>query len=123
MASDTSFWNHPLEKLEEALSIKRQIASLEARLSSLFGASSKAAADKGATTSGGRGRRKMSPAARAKIAAAQRARWARAKGEGSAAKKTTTARPKKRRSGLTAAGRKKLSENMKARWAARRKGR
>jgi hypothetical protein len=57
----------------------------------------------------------MSAAARAKIAAAARARWARIKGRGG--KKGG----KKRKGGITAAGRRRLSQLMKARWAARRK--
>ncbi len=63
---------------------------------------------------GGRKRRTMSAAARAKIAAAQRARWAKQKG---------TAAPKKAgaRGPMSAAARKKLSRMMKARWAARKK--
>lgn len=62
----------------------------------------------------------MSAAARAKIAAAQRARWARQKGKvapiKAAAKKTAS-----KRSRMTPAARKKLSAAMKARWAARKK--
>jgi hypothetical protein len=57
----------------------------------------------------------MSPQARAKIAAAMRARWAKKKG------RTAAAKTAKRKSGITAAGRKRLSQLMKARWAARRK--
>jgi len=57
----------------------------------------------------------MSPQARAKIAAAMRARWAKRKGK---AAHVSTA---KRKGGITAAGRKRLSQLMKARWAARRK--
>jgi hypothetical protein len=62
----------------------------------------------------GRKRRTMSAAARAKIAAAQRARWAKQKG---------TAAPKKAggRGPMSAAARKKLSRMMKARWAAKKK--
>jgi hypothetical protein len=62
----------------------------------------------------------MSPAARAKIAAAARARWARVRagkgGKAKAAKKSV-----RRGGGITAAGRRRLSQLMKARWAARRK--
>jgi len=58
----------------------------------------------------------MSAAARAKIAAAARARWARIKGRGGSAKKGA-----RQKGGLTPAGRRKLSQLMKARWAARRK--
>src|SRR5664280_2171862 len=70
---------------------------------------------------GGRKRRTMSASARAKIAAAQRTRWAKQKGQAAsrkpaAQKKTTGRKP------MSAAMRKKLSALMKARWAARRKG-
>jgi hypothetical protein len=58
----------------------------------------------------------MSLAARKKIAAAQRIRWAKIRGIDTSARK-----PAKRKSGLTPAGRQKLSQLMKARWAARRK--
>ncbi|HWX17496.1 MAG TPA: hypothetical protein VNY07_13000 [Chthoniobacterales bacterium] len=97
-----------LKSLEEALDIRRQIATLEKRLGSLLGASP-------STTSTRRAKRRMSVQARAKIAAAMRARWAKRKGRTAAA---TTA---KRKGGITAAGRKRLSQLMKARWAARRK--
>jgi hypothetical protein len=68
-----------------------------------------------------RGPRKMSAAARAKIAAAQRARWAKQKGQ--AAPKTATAAKKKPtgRKPMSPAMKKKLSAMMKARWAARKK--
>jgi len=59
----------------------------------------------------------MSAAARAKIAAAARARWARIKGRRGAA----VQKAPQRKGGLTPAGRRKLSQLMKARWAARRK--
>lgn len=66
-----------------------------------------------------RGRRKMSAAARAKIAAAQRARWAKQKAE-VAPKKATAAKKKPAgRKPMSPAARKKLSAMMKARWAAR----
>jgi hypothetical protein len=97
-----------LKSLEEAVGIRRQIAMLEKRLGSLLGASP-------ATPSTRTGKRRMSAQARAKIAAAMRARWAKRK-DGTAATKTV-----KGKGGITAAGRKRLSQLMKARWAARRK--
>jgi hypothetical protein len=97
-----------LKSLEEAVRIRHQIETLEKRVSSLLGASP-------STTSTRRGKRRMSTQARAKIAAAMRARWARRKGG------TTAAKTVKRKGGITAAGRKRLSQLMKARWAARRK--
>jgi len=96
-----------VKTLQEAISIRRQIDNLEKRLSSVLkGAPSKPAAPVGG--------RYFSPATRAKLAAAAKARWARQRGP-------ATAAPAKKKGALTAAGRRKLSELMKARWAARRK--
>src|SRR5437870_641436 len=101
-----------LNSLEEALSIRRKMDSLEKRLAAILGT----AISSGSTTS--KGPRRMSAVTRAKIAAAARARWARVKA-GRAGAPTTVSGQKK--SGLTPAGRKRLSQLMKARWAARRK--
>jgi hypothetical protein len=94
-------------RLRQARTIQHQINRLQERLDLLVGGTSQA---------GRRGKRRMSAAARARIAAAQRARWAKQRGS-----KTTGAKRGKRKRRLTAAGRKKLSDMMKARWAARRK--
>src|SRR3954470_17933265 len=102
-----------LQQLTQALSIRKQIGALEERLSTLFGGSS--TSSRGGRRSGGRrsrgGRRPMSPAPRAKLAAAARARWARRKGTTVSA--PAAAKAPRRRKGLTAAGRRKLSESMK----------
>jgi hypothetical protein len=68
----------------------------------------------------GQKRRTMSVSARAKIAAAQRARWAKQKGK--SAPKKAKAAPKKHagRKPMSATMRKKLSAMMKARWAERK---
>jgi hypothetical protein len=68
----------------------------------------------------------MSAAAKAKIGAAVKARWAKVKGTSPAAKPVVTkaapaAKPAKKKGGLTEEGRKKLAAAMKARWAARKK--
>jgi hypothetical protein len=97
-----------LKSLEEALSIRRQIDTLESRLTLLVGTAPSRSAFKA-------GPQKMSPQARAKIAVAMKARWAMRKGK---AAHVSTA---KRKGGLTPAGRKRLSQLMKARWAARKK--
>jgi len=101
-----------LDSLEEALSIRRQISTLEQRLLALVGRtiSSHSATPKG--------HRHISAASRAKMAAAARARWARVKGRPIAIGRKS--QPKKK-GGLTPAGRRKLSQLMKARWAARRR--
>ena len=98
-----------LEQLEEALVLRRKIDLLEKRFGALIGTISPSSAIQ-------RSRHKMSAATRAKIAAAQRARWARTKG--------TISKPAKKKGGLTPAGRRRLSQLMKARWAeTRRAGR
>jgi hypothetical protein len=96
--------------LQEAISIRRKIDALEKRLTSIIGVG---AAPAGPVARGGR--RRMSAATRAKLAAAARARWASQK----AGMKTAA----KKKGGISAAGRKRLSQLMKARWAARRKRR
>jgi len=93
--------------LQEAISVRQQIDTLEKRLSSILGGLPVSSATRG-------GRRRMSAATRAKLAAAAKARWARQK----AGIKTTAPKGK---GGITAAGRRRLSQLMKARWAARRK--
>jgi hypothetical protein len=64
-------------------------------------------------------KRHMSASARARIAAAQRARWAKQKGQAATNSKATVKRSKS--GGISAAGRRRLSALMKARWAARKK--
>ena len=66
----------------------------------------------------------MSAAARARISAAQRARWAKQKGQATAKKATgpkKTAKKAGGRKGMSAASRKRLSELMKKRWAERKR--
>jgi hypothetical protein len=99
-----------IDSLEQALSVRRQIDTLEKRLAALLGRT--------ISSDIGKGRRQMSAASRAKIAAAARARWARVKA-GRAATATTV--PGQKKGGITPAGRRRLSQLMKARWAARRK--
>jgi hypothetical protein len=96
-----------VEALQEAISIRRQIDTLENRLSSILRGATAAPSTRG-------GRRRISAATRAKLAVAARARWARMKAGMKAA-------PVTKKGGITRAGRKRLSQLMKARWAARRK--
>src|SRR5262245_22498076 len=97
-----------VKDLQEAISIRHQIDNLQRRLSSLL-----RGAPQRPTTPTAAGRY-FSPATRAKLSAAARARWARTRSTGGAA-------PAARKGQLTPAGRRKLSLLMKARWAARRK--
>jgi len=107
MSSIEAFLNHPIETLERALHIRKQIDQLNEVLKELFGPSPVSLAGMQTSAPKKRGRprkvqstapmdelspgaaelkakrkkRKMSPEGRAKIAAAQKARWAKAKGE------------------------------------------
>ena len=66
-------------------------------------------------------RRRMSPAARARIAAAKKAWWAKQKGKSGLKKGTAVSKKTTGRKPMSAAMRKKLSAMMKARWAAKKK--
>jgi hypothetical protein len=86
--------NISAEQLRRAATIKDQIDSLQSELDRLLGSS---------TSSISNGRRTMSASARAKIAAAQKARWAKLNGK-KTEKPAKTARGKKAK----AAGKKSL---------------
>ncbi len=125
MPQSTSFWDHPVEKLEEALSIRKQIAALQAKLSGLFGSSD--TSTEASTPARTAGKRSVSPETRAKMVAAQRARHAKKSGPATTSAALATAPAKaanksKKKGALTPEGRAKLSAAMKARWAARSKG-
>src|SRR5690349_7367655 len=109
------FLNHPIETLERALHIRRQIDQLNESLKELLGSTSASLLEVlPATMTKRRGRRKMSAAARAKIAAAQRARWAKQKGTASEA---PAPKAKNKGGGMSAAGRARIAAAQKARWA------
>jgi hypothetical protein len=95
------------QQLRRAADIKDKIQSLQNELNRIIGASNSAPAD-GAP----RKRRKMSAAARAKISAAAKARWAKVNGKKVAGKRLPKAKGK-----LSAAARTKISAAAKARWA------
>jgi hypothetical protein len=85
------------EQLRRAAAIKEQIDSLENELGKILG---------GAAVSE-TGKRVMSASARARIGAAQKARWAKVKGSGG----------KTPRRKMSAAARAKIAAAAKARWA------
>lgn len=101
-----------LSSLEEALSIRKEMDTLERKLGALLGQTISSH-----LTTGKGHRRRMSASSRAKIAAAARARWAKVK----AGQRDGAVKPRGKKGGITAAGRRRLSQLMKARWAARRK--
>jgi hypothetical protein len=93
------------QQLRRAANIKDKIQSLENELGRILGFSIKPVA-----AAVPKKRRKMSAVGRAKIAAGQKARWAKAKGL-----KVKQSQPKKRK--MSAAARAKISAAAKARWA------
>jgi hypothetical protein len=93
------------EQLKRAIGIKNKISALEKKLASILGSPS-------ISTPAPKRKSGMSAAGRARIAAAQKARWAKAKGTKPAAKPAA----KKKRT-MSAAGRAKISAAAKARWA------
>jgi hypothetical protein len=100
-----SITNLSAKQLRRAANIKDKIQSLENKLNHILGSPEKTVA-----AVAPRKKRKMSAAGRAKIAAAQKARWAKAKGP-----KAKQSQPKKRK--MSAAARARISAATKARWA------
>lgn len=92
------------QQLRRAVAIKEQVEALESELGEILGG-----------RSGGNhtvsGRRTMSASARARIAAAQRARWAKVKGKQPA--KSSGGSKRK----MSAAARAKIAAAARARWA------
>jgi hypothetical protein len=98
----TGLLNISTAKLKRIISLKQQIEKLSAKLETLAGGSSAPV---------GRPAKKkwtMSASARAKIAAAQKARWA---------KVHSAAKPAKRKHTMSVAGRASIIAAQKARWA------
>ena len=121
MTISMNSYKHPamsisLDKLKEAISIKESIAALEARLEKLLGGGGGGEMPSPFSKPIKKGRHKMSAAGRARIAAAQRARWAKSKGSAPAAKPT-----KMKRSGISPEGRARIAAAQRARWASRKK--
>jgi hypothetical protein len=101
-----------VSQLRKATAIKERIEVLERELTEILGDS-----DSLTTVGTVRRRRKMSAAARAKIAAAQRARWARVNAGKPAAEK-----PAKGKRTMSAAVRAKIAAAQRARWARAKAG-
>jgi hypothetical protein len=104
-----------IAQLKNALALKEQIARLEVQLTSLLGAPATPVAS-------GKKKGVMSAAGRARIAAAQKKRWAKMKAEAKApaaskASPAPAATPAKKKGGMSAAGRARIVAAQKARWA------
>jgi len=98
------------KQLRRAATVQERIESLQKELGRILGTSGQTV-----TAVAPRKRWKLSAAAKARIAAAARARWARVKGEKLSAKPAGKARAK-----MSAAAKARLSAKLKAIWAARK---
>ncbi len=104
------------KQLNRAAALKERITALEAQLASILGAPVFAEASPEAAAAGRKS--KMSAAGRARIAAAQRVRWAKVRGAKSAG---TTAKPAAKKRVVSAAVKARLSAMAKKRWAKAKK--
>ena len=98
-----------------------EIATLEHQLTAVLGGAASASAAKPANGRRG-GRRKLSPEARARIAAAQRARWAKVRGGKPAAKPAKAPGKRGGRRKLSPEARERIAAAQRARWAKVRGG-
>jgi hypothetical protein len=96
-----------VKQLRKVVAVKERIEKLEAKLAAIYGSDAPAAAPVGR-----RRRRKMSAAAKARIGAAQRARWAKVKG-----RKVSSKESVKKKRKVSAATKARLAAVAKARWA------
>jgi hypothetical protein len=109
--ADMNLFDFTPEQLKRAASIKERIDGLNKQLRGILGAP---AASRVAPTRN----RTMSPSVKKKIAATQKARWAKVR----ASKRATAfARPAAKTNRMTPAARAKLSAKLKAYWAAKKK--
>jgi hypothetical protein len=103
--------NLSAQQLRQAANLKEEIVVLEKELAQLLGSTAQTAAAKAPKK-----KFTMSAAAKAKISAAAKLRWAKVRGANQAAKTKAITAPKKK-GGMSAAGRAKISAAAKARWA------
>ena len=101
--------NLSVHQLRQAANLKEKIEALEKELSQLLGSTTKPAAAKTPKKKSG-----MSAAGRAKVAAAQKARWAKIKAAKPAVKADKSS---KKKFTMSAAAKAKISAAAKARWA------
>lgn len=110
-----------ISQLQRAIEISEQIQTLEAELKSLLAGAWVSSGKSAVAAREPRKKRGMSAEGRAKIAAAQKARWAKAKGENSSsdveapAKAASAGKKKKRK--LSPEARARIVAAVKARWA------
>jgi hypothetical protein len=108
----TSFDTLTSKQLRQAADIKERIEGLESQLGGLLGAPATIAAP---VTAPALKKGQMSPEGRARLVAAQKARWAKIK---AAASKSPAATAPAKRFTMSEAAKKAISRAAKARWAA-----
>ena len=110
-----------LAQLKQALAISEKIEALQAELASVVGGGSTVASivEAVSTSVAKAGKRTMSAATKAKMRAAQQARWAVKRGESVVASVVTTEKKlvKKAKGTMSADGRARIVAAQKARWA------
>ena len=104
-----------LQRLKRAGDLIQEIERIETELHSFFGFG--AASDEKPSAEGKPKKRGMSAAGRARIAAAQRARWAKQKGTPAEKSGTAARKPKKAKRNLSPEARAKIAAAQKRRWA------
>ncbi|EDY16207.1 conserved hypothetical protein [Chthoniobacter flavus Ellin428] len=116
-----------IDQLKRAITISEQIQKLEAELASILGSSAHVPSAAKVSVSAaaakpGRRKRGLSAEGRARIAAAQKARWAKAKGDSDS---ETVAAPKagkrRKKRNLSPEARARIVAAVKARWAKAKK--
>jgi hypothetical protein len=115
-----------IDQLKRAVSISEEIERLQEELASLLGAGVKISASVSAVPAAPktrRGKRGLSAEGRARIAAAQKARWAKAKGDDSApvAAAAKPGRKAKAKRNLSPEARERIRAAVKRRWAREKK--
>jgi hypothetical protein len=115
MSSITSL---SVQQLRKAAALKEKIQSLEKELNQLLGSPVASVASPATKKK----KFKMSAAAKAKISAAAKLRWAKVRAAKSGAKPAAKPAAKKSKGKMSAAAKAKLSAKLKAIWAARKAG-
>ena len=106
--------------MRQAADLKEKISALENRLSQLLGSSTQSVQTKPAAAKAAKKKGGMSAAGKARIVAAQKARWAKVKAaklEGKAGVTVKAGQPAKKKFTMSAAAKAKISAAAKARWA------
>jgi hypothetical protein len=111
-----------IDQLKRAIVVAEQIQALQAEYAAILGNRPTASAAAAPSATKGRKRRKMSPEARARIVAAQKARWAKIRsGKAAKAPAAKAPAPARKKRTITPEGRARLAAAMKARWEAAKK--